>query len=310
MDYSMRPDPRVDLLVLDRSSSAAPARQERVYGTSSRPGTAASQGGASQGGGSRPGTAASQGGASQSGERQAIAGYAHAPRPRSAEGGRPSSAGSSRPRTAESGAPSQHHKLVSDLYGHRVLPLSTAQKVVGLGAPSVGGEMPPGMVGDAITHEARLRLAFEAIDIDASRTVGKRELYDALRRVGVDGSSHQMLQLYKEAHRDRTSQEALTWPEFRALGFKLTSLALLGAGRPAEQLVADQLKEATRPRSAARAEEGFLARQDAAHKSLAAKRAVAEKALAKPPKSHPPGNIPALRPPEARVQPIATGWAA
>ena len=83
--------------------------------------------------------------------------------------------------------------------------MSSVSPTRGLGPPSFpdrherGGD-DGGVVGDAITHEARLRLAFDAIDIDGSNSVGKRELYDALRRVGVRGTESQMLGLFRDAH--------------------------------------------------------------------------------------------------------------
>ena len=197
--------------------------------------------------------------------------------------------------------------------------MSAEPRTRGLGPPrcgspsggSIGGGSADGQVGDDITHEARLRLAFESIDIDGSHSLGKRELYDALKRVGVDGSSQQMLQLYKDAHSDQTKpQDPLSWAEFRSLGFKLPQLALIGMGRPAEKLVADQIREASRPTSANRSEASFLERQRAAQAQQAAKRAQYEKAMAKPPVSRPPGQIPSLRPPPGRPDGAAAGWRA
>ena len=159
------------------------------------------------------------------------------------------------------GAARSQRTARSDLYGGKTLELTAAAarnktgraSASGVAAVKAGGSAATATgaagaayVGDAVTHEARLRLAFEAIDVDGTQQVGKRELYDALRRVGVSGSSHQMLGLFREAHRDSGSQEPLKWAEFRALGFQLPALALLGKGKPAEQLAADQIHMAPR----------------------------------------------------------------
>ena len=102
---------------------------------------------------------------------------------------------------------------MSDLYGKQTLKMSSVSPTRGLGPPSFpdrherGGD-DGGVVGDAITHEARLRLAFDAIDIDGSNSVGKRELYDALRRVGVRGTESQMLGLFRDAKGERSEMKA------------------------------------------------------------------------------------------------------
>ena len=73
--------------------------------------------------------------------------------------------------------PIRHEKRYtakSDLHGRNTIDL-TAQAY----ADQSNGTL---QVGDDVTHEARLQLAFDSIDIDGTKSIGKRELYDALRR--------------------------------------------------------------------------------------------------------------------------------
>lgn len=87
---------------------------------------------------------------------------------------------------------------------------------------------------------ASRRRSMQRLHVLASRVCS--QLYDALKRVGVYGSSHQLLAIFREAHFDPTSQDPLTWAEFRKLGFLLPQLALLGQGGAAEALAVDQIK--------------------------------------------------------------------
>lgn len=77
--------------------------------------------------------------------------------------------------------------------------------------------------------EAALRRAFDAIDLDGSGTIGKRELYRALEAIGVEGTSREMLSLYNAIDADRSGQ--LDWEEFERLAARLPQLARLGAPR-------------------------------------------------------------------------------
>lgn len=148
---------------------------------------------------------------------------------------------------AKSAASTGRRSARSDLYGGNVLAATADATARKLRVP-----LPR---ADDVKHEERLRIAFSAVDVGGLGKIGKRELYDALRRVGVTGSSNQMLAIFKEAHEDVSSQEPLTWTEWRALGFRLPQLAHLGQGPPAEQLAADQINLAiqskTQPQRAA-----------------------------------------------------------
>lgn len=83
-------------------------------------------------------------------------------------------------------------------------------------------------VGAAEAAAQRLRDAFLAIDLDGSGTIGKRELYKALKRIGVEGYSKDMLALYNSVDADRSGQ--LDWEEFAQLAERLPDLASLGDG--------------------------------------------------------------------------------
>ena len=211
-DYSMRTDLPFtdnDLLTLDKASAAAPARYERQVALANATATRGGTGGSSRGS-SRPTSA----------ERRQGPGYL---------------SGSTR----------------AEQFGHDVplrTALATSREAKGKGGSGPSSPLssrmpksPEERMRDEVQHEARLQLAFEALDVTGQHHVGKRELYDALKRVGVSGSSHQMLAIFREAHFDPTSQLPLKWAEFKKLGFLLPQLALLGQGSPAEQLASDQI---------------------------------------------------------------------
>lgn len=147
--------------------------------------------------------------------------------------------------------------------------------------PATSSSPSDGFVGDRITHEARLRVAFEALDIDSHGAVGKRELYDGLRRAGVDGTSHQMLSIWRRAHADPRSQGPLTWAEFRQLGFRIPALSQLGSpGVVSDRLRVDQMTEAVRPTvSPTNAEQSHVDRHAAAVRQVEQRRAHAERAV-------------------------------
>ncbi len=100
---------------------------------------------------------------------------------------------------------------------------------VGRGAGGAGGSRPASRrfaPADDADFTAALRVAFRSCDRDGSGSVGKRELYEALRAIGIDGTSHQMLRLFTAADQELTGQ--LTWQEFAALGQQFPKLIELG----------------------------------------------------------------------------------
>jgi hypothetical protein len=90
-----------------------------------------------------------------------------------------------------------------------------------------GGGGAGGAAGTGGAASGPLRRAFDALDLDRSGTVGKRELYRALEAVGVDtSSSGEMLALYQSIDVDGNGQ--LSWAEFQLLGLQIPQLASLG----------------------------------------------------------------------------------
>ena len=96
-------------------------------------------------------------------------------------------------------------------------------------SPSPAGRAPT--TADAQAFEQRVRRAFASIDLDGSGSIGKRQLYEALGAVGIEGSSHQLLALFRDADADRSGQ--LSYAAFSRLAQKLPQLALLADDRPA-----------------------------------------------------------------------------
>jgi hypothetical protein len=96
--------------------------------------------------------------------------------------------------------------------------------------PVAGGGGGAPMAHSVTVGTGLLRRAFEAIDLDGSGTIGKRELYVALRAIGIDGTSGAMVAIFKHIDTDHSGQ--LSWEEFKRLGARLPQLAQLGASSP------------------------------------------------------------------------------
>jgi Ca2+-binding EF-hand superfamily protein len=64
--------------------------------------------------------------------------------------------------------------------------------------------------------EDQLRAAFDLMELDRLGTIDKREPYDALYSVGIDGSSHQQLDLFRTT--DLYREGVLGWPAVCAIG--------------------------------------------------------------------------------------------
>ena len=128
-----------------------------------------------------------------------------------------------------------HLELIASLFAGGGDPAIAPSPAGGSGVGAIHaspGTWPTASRGAAVAEarprearEARLRRAFDSIDLDGSGTVGKRELYTALRAVGVSGATSEMLALYQSVDGDGSGQ--LSFAEFRALARRLPQLAEL-----------------------------------------------------------------------------------
>lgn len=86
-----------------------------------------------------------------------------------------------------------------------------------------------GATASAAAAEARLRGAFDFMDLDGSGAIGKRELYKACEAAGIEKSRAEMLELHQAADKDGSGQ--IEYSEFKALAKRLPQLADLGVDR-------------------------------------------------------------------------------